>query len=220
MQSETKLVMIEEYAPSLSLNKGLRVEVYGTIEELEKDAGVPGRALALANKYLREKVALVDGRDKFVTELIKASGYAMKTEEVEKKDAEGKVTKVQVAAWTEVEYLKAFRKACLSGAIKGWSQVPAEIEAQLQAFADKLGAFKADAKKSERVGKPKVPPAYALEGADNIIKNATTGKWIATFKKEGIAHEDFATADAAANRVRLAWAIKAREDAKAKNVYV
>jgi hypothetical protein len=211
--------MLTEYAPSLGLNKGLRVQVYESAAELETDAKVVGRTLALANKYLREKVALVDGRDAFVTEIIKATTFPMKTEEVEKKDSEGKVTKVAVPAWTEVEYLKAFRKECLTGKVNGWSSVPAEIELQLQAFADKLGPFKADAQKTERVGKPKTPPAYALEAADSVIKNGKQKFWATKFTKENVPFEDFQTPDAAVNRTRFAWAVAAREAMKTKKEY-
>lgn len=51
------------YARSLSLPKGVPVRVFETVDELEQQAGVKGKAIELANSYLVQKGCLVWARD-------------------------------------------------------------------------------------------------------------------------------------------------------------
>lgn len=215
------------YAPSLSLPKGVPCSVFESIEELETQAGVKGKTLELANLYLRQKGCLVDGRDFLATAILEKSKFPPKTKNVEVKDKEGKVTGTK-EEWTETEgeYIKRFRAALAKKEIRV-TGVTGEGEALInaglaweQSLLDAHGPFVADAKAAERTGKTKTPPQYALNAAKSIIGNKSENKWIATFKKEGIEHGDFVGGDEASNITALAWAVKARQDAKAMKEYV
>src|SRR5436190_15821892 len=115
--------MIEHYVPSLGLLRGLRVRDYESTKELEDASGEVGTCLRFANKYLVEKSALPTGRDKFVEELIKLTGFAMLMTVTYKTKSNGEKEKVETPAWSEVQYTAQFRKAILSGTFEH-SQFP------------------------------------------------------------------------------------------------
>lgn len=226
-----------EYVSSLALLKGIRVEQYepADIATAIKDPKNLGFVTDIVNKYLRQKSALVEGRDQLSTLIVEKLKFAPKLDKV-KKVVDGKEEIIESWAETEGELIARFRAAVRKGEFKveGWPTDEAGFEAKLQELADQCGdtddqgkslytppRFKLDITVPERVKKDKNPPKYAVEAATNIIKNGSQAKWVATFKKESVAFEDFSVkGDDAGNLRRLAWAIKAREDAKAKNEYV
>ena len=212
-------IMREILGPSLGLNKGLRVLEYESVDELEADAKKVGAALAFANKYLREKCALVEGRDKFTTVLAERAQFPMLTKTVTRKNSKGEEDSSEVPAETEVKFTNRFRAACVAGEVDGWPQDESGIEIALQKIADEIGPFKGDATKPERVSKAKTPPQYATAGATQIMDNQNQAKWVKTFTEEGIEFEDFQTGNREADITALAWAIKAREDARARRDY-
>ena len=207
------------YVASLSLLQGAKVGFYDSVEAIDADSGKAGTALNLANRYMSEKGALVEFRDVFATKLAEATGFAMLTKTVTKKYKDGTSEDVVLPNETEVKFVNRFRAACAAGEVTGWPKEEAAVEAKLQEFADSLGQFDCDSSTPVREGKSKNPPKYALEAAANVIKNGSQAKWQGIFANEGITHQPFDTDDANANTIALAWAIKAREDAKAKNEY-
>jgi len=218
----------ETKAPSVPMNTrevpsmGIKAKIleYATPEDLDKEAGVKGRTLALANKYLGEKVALVNFRAAFVVHMVKTfPKFDFPHDIVEVAGEEGKPPTQKKVLKSEVRCVNAFRNACATGKIVDWPKEKEAINGKLQIIANALGAFKGDAKKQLRIPSPKALPKYALQGAENIIANKSEAKWVKTFTNEGILFEDFQTKDAAVNATNLARAIKAREDAKSGKEY-
>jgi hypothetical protein len=216
------------YVACVGLTKGLPVSIYSDAAELNAAAGKQpdtawsqDAALNYANKYLVEKGSLVEGRDVLSDVLEKQYSFPMLTKTVTKKFKTKPDETAIVPDETEKDHINRFRKAVLTGEhiVDGVEPKEAALEAFLQGIVDGKGPFAADASKPERTGKSKLPPQYALKAADNVIKNGSQAKWVNTFTQESVPFEDFQTPDLSVNRIRLAWAIKAREDAKAEVEY-
>jgi len=193
---------------------GLRAKclVYKDPKSLDTDAGQEGRTLFLANKYLAEKVALVNFRAAVVAKLVELlPKFPFPHDIIEGTDAEGKKTSKKVLK-SEVRCVTALRNAAIQGKVEGWPKDKDTVNAKLQEISDALGAFKADAKKQVRVPKAKKPRALCLKGADNIIANKSQAKWAKKFTDEGISFAPFDGKDPEQNRLNLAWAIQNRED--------
>jgi hypothetical protein len=231
--------MHTETVDSLGIKDLIEAAVYNSVEDIDRDGG-PGTACNLANAYCRQKEALVDGRNAIVSKLITLTGFGWDPTKTKKRVVGGK--DVVVNTETEGAWIARFKPAALAGkvAINGKKY---DNEAALdQAIIDisrELGPFIVSAKKAVR--EAKAPPDYALNGADAIIANGSQSKWVETFTKGDklagpVAFNTFvatpspgATPEVAAqvreaNRLNLAWAIKAREDDKraraAKKEYV
>ena len=201
----------------MGLKLGAPVSVYETIDEAA--TAVPGGqdgVLAYFNKYFAEKVALVDCRDIASETLEKDYNFPMITKEVTKTNEDGTTVTNTEPDESEKEHFNRFRAALTFGklTLPGVEANEKAVEDFLQGIVDAKGPYIADATKPERVTKAKAPPAKALEAATRIIANGNQAKWQKTFDKEGIEYKPFDTADTAANAVNLAWALKAREDAK------
>jgi hypothetical protein len=108
---------------------------------------------------------------------------------------------------------------------EGWDD--AAYDRELQPIADELAKLIVfDASQTERkpAGPKKLAKQYR-EAAENIFKNGNQLSWIPKFAAQNITlafedepapdHADFATVRSR-NIDKLGWAIKAREDAKAK----
>jgi len=232
-----------ETVDSLGIGDLLEIAVYNSIADIDADGG-PNTALTLANMYMRQKGGLVEGRDVVVKELIKRSGFGWDPTKEKEKTVDGKTVKYN--SETEGQWMARFKPAVLAGKAKldGTSyKDEASLDAAITAISRAVGPFIVSAKKSVKEAKAKTPPDYALNGAESIIKNGSQAKWKDILSKPdaklgipAIVFNDFtkpypAGADAAAkaavdteNKLNLAWAIKAREDAKraaqAKKEYV
>jgi len=198
-----------QYKDSLGLKKGLRCEFYSSVEELEKDAGKAGECLTIANSYLGEKVALVDGRDDFCNRLIEVAKFPMLMNAVTKELKDGTKSTTNVPSETEVKFVNRFRGACVAGQVPGWPTNIDEVETKLQELADKCGPYKADATPGRRAGGGGKLPDYAWKAADQIIANGSQTKWAKNFTNEGVEFEPFTTADLEQNRRNLARAVQA-----------
>lgn len=222
--------MIEHYVASLGLLRGCRVKDYESVTELETAAQEPGCCLRFSNKYLAEKSSLVDFRDKFTEELEKRTKFPWPMKVVEKRRSDGSIEKVEEPALTEVQYINLFRKNVLNGSYRVDHQLmPLEndqsangeikdekvLEEALQALADSLGPFVADAKRPERVAKEKRPGKIIMERVKVIFDNGTQSHWWNVMKKEEVPI-GIQTGDRAKDELALAWAIKEREERKAK----
>ncbi len=204
--------MIEHYVASLSLNRGLRVLDYATVDELEAAAGEKGACLRFGNKYLVEKSALVVGRDKVVEELEKLTGFPMKMAVRVKKKPDGTEEKVETPDWSEAEYVNNFRRAILSGSFVH-ELFPADsktLEEKLQSFVDSLGAFPCDAKRPERQRGTTRFPQWVKDRVKVIFDNGTQSRWWDVMAKENIAIEPL-NGDRAKDEIALCRAIKERE---------
>lgn len=202
------------------------------------------RDVVVINNYLHQKDGLVQGRADLALWLEVVAKFPWLTKQVTKK-IDGKDVAVTEYLETEGKYIERFVTAATDGTVKvvgltltgtNAEQNEAVVWAFLQSVVDKptkitvteggkptevtLFDLKNDIKAPVHVAKAKTPPQYALEAAGNIIKNGTQSKWATTFKKEGVDFEDFSVADdVAGNTTRLAWAIQAREQAKARKEY-
>ncbi len=205
--------MIEHYVASLGLKKGFRVKDYESATELDNAAGEKGKTLSLANKYLVEKVALVEGRDTFATKLNEATGFPFLVVTKTKKKTDGTVETTEEVDETEVQYVNRFRKAVMGGTFvaKGFPLTEEALEARLQDFADELGAFVADAKRAERLPGRSRLPKWILERVTVIFNNGTAHRWWEVMKSEGVPIDEM-TGERARDEVALAWAIKERKD--------
>jgi|SRR5882724_1873570 len=211
----------EYVALNLDLPKGVKVKQYEHLAEISKDAGSEAKVVDIVNKYLRQKGPLVKARDFLATECEKRSTFPAKTKTVETTADDG--TKSTSTVWEETEnkYLERFVAAVTKAEFTVDGVEPTEVSAYqyLQGIADEK-EFECNAAVVERESKPKTPPKYALDAADTIIKNGSMAKWADKFKKAGIEHADFQTGNPEADRAALAWAVKEREDRKAKTEYV
>lgn len=229
------------YRRSLGLPTGIPIGYYVSIDDVNLDAKDANAALNLVNLYLGQKGALVEGRDflaEKVAELTKFPADPKKDKTVEVKDKAGKVTGTKVEnSETEGEYLARVKSAIAAGTLKVEGVATTEDAALtwFQSLIDAHGPFNNDSAAAERAaGKAKAPPQYAINGATAIIaKGAGRIKaWKDTFTKNGVPFAPFdvvaptdATVEAKAavaqaNITALAWAIKANEEAEAKNKYV
>jgi len=182
------------YVNSLGLPKGFRVKEYETIAEIVKDAGSETAVVEAVNKYLRQKSALVAGRDDLAGLIEETYAFKpiLKTIKKDGKD-------VEVWDETEGKYIERFIASVVSGKFtaKGLTltgndeQKEAAIYAELQKLADKCGdvdkdgkplsepaAYVLDIRTPERSSKPKKLPQYAIDGATNIINNKAEAKWV------------------------------------------
>jgi hypothetical protein len=208
--------MIDHYVPSLGLLRGLRVRDYESLLELET-AGLPEKDVALrfANKYLVEKSALPTGRDTFVEELIKLTGFPMKMEVTYKSKGNGEKTKVETPAWSEVQYMANFRKQILAGTFEH-PRFPNDeklLEEALQVFADSLGPFVCDAKRPERKPGTSKIAGWIKERVKIIFDNSTQARWWGTMIDESIPIEPL-SGEREKDEVSLMLAIKEREARK------
>jgi hypothetical protein len=198
--------MIEKRVPCLGLKLGVRVLDFATVEELENEAGERGAALRLANKYLVEKSALVDARDRIAEAVYEATAFPMLTASKKKSDG----TVVEEVTETEVQYLARFRKAVLAGDIRVNGFNKDTLEDDLQMLVDKLGAFKADAKRPERgPAKPKLGK-WLTERATLIFQNGTQLRWWDIMAREQVPIGPL-SGDKEKDIVTLALAIRERE---------
>lgn len=203
------------------------VSAFESVAEIDASGG-EGSAVKFTNLYLTQKSAQVTGREKFAELLEKATGFPIKTKQVEVKDKTGKVTGTE-AKWDENEgaYVNRFRAIAATpdgkdeatgevihggittaaGYLVDVGRTDAEIEAYLQSIADTVPVYTLSAKAAEREASDKKLPQYALEGADRIIGAGSQAKWVANFRKKSIEVDDFTTDDAAANRLALARGI-------------
>lgn len=203
--------MIEHYVASLGLLRGARVRDYESTDEIDSAAGERGTALRFANKYLIEKGALVDFRDRFAVELEKQTGFKMLVKKETKTKADGSKEVVEAPGETEVQYINRFRKAVVNGEFSHPLATKDNLEDDLQRFADSLGPFTADAKKPERVAKPKAPPKWVVERVTTIFANGTQQRWWDIMTKEGVPIEPYDPADMDKNKASLAVAIRERQ---------
>lgn len=224
-----------------------KIAVYDSVEAINKDANDANAARDLANLYMRQKEGLVKYR-RYVSDAIEdILGFKMLTKNVKKKDAEGNEKVVTAPDETDSEHFDRFKTAVMKGEFKHPSFVGTSEEAFDLSWTkwsdDNIGIVVVSSKESARAAAEKTPPKYAVKNAESIFSDtdasgakkplglsARLSKWEKTFKDEGITYEDFQTKPAdgteqavatarALNLTRLAWAIKAREDAKALKEY-
>lgn len=225
--------MKKSHVASLGLPSGFPVAQYENLKEVvDAVKGDETKVVDIVNKYLRQKGPLVEGRDLLSTHVGEKLGFAIRTKEVTTKGEDGKDVTKQVPDETEGKHIDRFLAEVLAGrhTVPGLhfkesdneEQKEAHVWAFLQKIADKFD-LKVDAATPERVSKPKKYenlPLYARTGAEKIIANGAQKKWAKTFTDEGIPFEDFqAKDDPDGNKLRLATAIKEREDRKEKPAY-
>lgn len=225
--------MKKQHVASLGLPNGFPVAQYENLKEITDAVnGDETKVVDIVNKYLRQKGPLVDGRDMLSEHVAEKLGFSVKTRTVTKEGDNGEKVESQVPDETEGKHLDRFVAAVVSGTATvpgihfketdNEEQKEAHVWSFLQKVADKFD-LRVDAKTPERVSRPKKYenlPKYARDGAENIIKNGTQAKWKKTFEKEGIPFEDFTVADDPdGNKLRLALAIKEREDRQEKPSY-
>lgn len=204
------------------------------------------RLAAVANSYMHQKGPLVTGRSdlaQFLTDVVK---FPRKTVQVtETVDNKPVVKTVTDPKDTEAVYIGRFiadvaanrftttvlkasgkepkeREDSLWNSIQELVEKPYELKVTTGDKTEivKLFDLKNSIKAPIRTQKPKAPPAYALDAATNIITNKNEKKWTKTFTDEGVPFEPFVVPDDVdGNKVRLAWAIQAREALKAKKEY-
>jgi hypothetical protein len=153
----------------------------------------------------------VDFRDRFAEELEGATEFKMTVKTEVKKKADGTTETIETPAESEVQYVNRFRKAVLEGTFTHPRFPKDSLEDALQSFADTLGAFQADAKRPERVAKPKTPPKWIMERVVTIFNNGTQARWWDVMAKESIKINPL-TGDKEKDKISLAWAIREREN--------
>jgi hypothetical protein len=221
----------------------LALNVPSTVEEFDQNAKRVGACLASAinNEVYRGTMAefrevLIHGSEAVVKDGV-TSGYNFKGLEerfdfprLTKKT--GKTRDVVVNGTTVKEEIEVYdesesdyiKRLC---AAKGWNDDKTKSD-NLQPIADELsGLLTFDASQTERkaAGPKKLAKQYR-EAAENIFKNENQNKWVGRLKEENDIILSFDTEPAPedptfaavrnGNIDKLGWAIKAREDAKAK----
>ncbi len=248
--------MKKVYVASLGLPKGFPIMEYESVDEILKDGGsavvkyndLQMEALAaVANSYLHQKGALVEGRGDlatWLTEVVKfplAPAVPAATRKV-KKTVDGVEKEVDEPVMeTEGVYIKRFIALLVAGKTttplvpvtgtdakareaSAWATIQLLVEKPLKLTIngkeETLFSLKNDIKRPVAQPKAKTPPAYALDAAGNIIANKSEAKWAKTFDAEGVPYSSFTEVkDPEGNKVRLAWAIQAREQMKSKKEY-
>lgn len=225
--------MKKSHVASLGLPSGFPVSQYENLKEiLDAVGGDETKVVDIANKYLRQKGPLVEGRDLLSEHVATKLNFPVRTKEVKTKGEDGKEVTKEVPDETEGKHLDRFIAAVIAGdhTAPGLSFKETDNEEQkeahawvfLQKIVDKFD-LKVDAKTPERVSKPKKYenlPVYARTGAEKIIANGAQKKWAKVFTDAGTPFEDFQQKDDPdGNKLRLATAIKEHEDRKEKPAY-
>jgi hypothetical protein len=232
---------------SLGIENLFEVMAYDDADAIDADAGKAGTCARLSNLYMRQKGALVKGRTRTVDEIEKVTGFKPVTKKVKYKKDDG--SEGERVEWdeTESEYFGRFKKAVLTKDFihPSFNGTTEELfDASVIKFVEPLGPFPISAKEADRAASEKTPPKYALKNAESIFSDTDANgvkkkdpiatrlkKWAKTFTDEAVTFEAFDVVPGAgatetdvatirtANLTRLAWAIKAREDAKALKEY-
>jgi hypothetical protein len=223
----------------LDLPKGVPVPHFETLSELLTHLGGGPQAevklVGIANKYGRQKDSLVNARDHISEALEKVVPRLDKTTKKpvdwnsEKVDPETENAHIDRSVGVLVGGKASAPGLTVNG---GTDQEKAKsVWAYVQsAIVDKHGPFAMDLNASQRVGRTKNPPKWAITAAESILKNPKSVQtWMDNFtngyKAKGfgdipagsIGFTPFNTPDATANVANLAWAINAAEEFKREN---
>lgn len=127
------------------------------------------------------------------------------------------------------------REAAVWSVLQAWTDAAAKTQDKVNDKGEvtgteplptgRLSRWAVDLSVPERKSKPKTPPEYATKAAESIFadvdKNGAPKKtklatrlehWFSEFTKKGIVFDDFRTGEPEAQKVALAWAVKANED--------